>query len=305
MKDKLPDKQAMEKITSDISRMLEGQNFETPDEVHKYLNAMIKDGKVTKAPPKNAIQFAQDIMYDAWETQNQKERIKLAREALSISPDCADAYNLLAEETADSCEEARDLYQKGCDAGRRALGEKLFQENDGHFWGYTPTRPYMRARLGLMECLWLLGEHAAAIDHAKAMLELNTNDNQGIRYILIAYLAELGHFKELNLFMNEGAFVDDCAAEWLHTYALLTFANEGKSAKANRALKIAFKQNHHAAEYLLEKKRMPNVLPDRITMGEADEGYCYAYRALKAWKQVSGALEWLNEFCIRVGQQKS
>jgi hypothetical protein len=43
---------------------------------------------------------AQDLMYQAWEESNPARRIVLAHRALEISPDCADAYVLLAEEEA-------------------------------------------------------------------------------------------------------------------------------------------------------------------------------------------------------------
>ena len=59
----------------------------------------------------DAIAKAQDVMYDAWERTTSRSRVALARKALGISPLCADAYNLLAEE-AGSVEEARDLYAK-------------------------------------------------------------------------------------------------------------------------------------------------------------------------------------------------
>ena len=41
---------------------------------------------------------AQDVMYEAWERTTPRSRIALARKALGISPLCADAYVLLAEE---------------------------------------------------------------------------------------------------------------------------------------------------------------------------------------------------------------
>lgn len=52
-------------------------------------------------------------MYDAWETATPGERVRLARRALEISADCADAYVLLAEETARSPKEAATLYARG------------------------------------------------------------------------------------------------------------------------------------------------------------------------------------------------
>ena len=73
---------------------------------------------------------AQDLMYDAWERTTARSRIALARKALGISPLCADAYVLLAEEAAGSLEEARDLYAKGVEAGELAL-EGLGVEAEG------------------------------------------------------------------------------------------------------------------------------------------------------------------------------
>ena len=294
-KNKIPNQRAIEKMTSDLSRLLRRKDFKSKKKLKAYLDGIVKGGKMPEVSPKSAIQFAQDIMYEAWEAESKKERIKLAKEALSISPDCADAYNLLAEEEAKTLEEAKESYQKGMEVGRRALGEKIFKENDGHFWGYTPSRPYMRSRLGFMECLWEFGEHDEAIRHAKELLRLNTSDNQGIRYVLAAYLADLGRYDELNDFLNHGEYKDDCTAEWLYTRSLLSFIKEGDSDRANNDLKVALKSNQYVPEYLAGKKSIPQLLPDRITMHGEDEGFCYASRYLEAWKKVFGAVDWLKE----------
>ncbi|MFH0771595.1 MAG: hypothetical protein V1933_03135, partial [Candidatus Omnitrophota bacterium] len=127
MKNKIPDPRAMEKMTSDLSRLLQGQEFKSNKELEAYLDGIVKGGKMPEAPPKSAIQFAQDIMYEAWEAESKKERIKLAKEALSISLDCADAYNLLAEEDAKTLKEAMEFYRKGMEVGRRTLGEEIFK----------------------------------------------------------------------------------------------------------------------------------------------------------------------------------
>ena len=50
------------------------------------------------------------------------------------------------EETAETPEQALELYRKGVEAGERALGSESFNEYAGHFWGHLETRPYMRAR---------------------------------------------------------------------------------------------------------------------------------------------------------------
>jgi hypothetical protein len=88
---------------------------------------------------------AQDVMYEAWERTTSRSRIALARKALGISPLCADAYVLLAEE-AGSLEEARDYYAKGVEAGELVLGPRGFKRYAGHFWGFLETPPRSGSR---------------------------------------------------------------------------------------------------------------------------------------------------------------
>jgi len=82
-----------------------------------------------------------------------RARVALAGEALSLSPLCADAYVILAAETAVSDKERRDLFARGVETGELALGPEGFEEYAGSFWGLLETRPYMRARTGLADAL--------------------------------------------------------------------------------------------------------------------------------------------------------
>jgi len=184
-----PDRRAMEKTLADIGRLLSEREFESIDEVNAYIEEVLASGEIPPSPAQTPLEQAQDLMYQAWDSSG-KRRIELARRALKISEDCADAYVLLAEKAASSLAEAKHLYQQGVEAGERALGEKAFKEDAGHFWGILETRPYMRARAGLAQCLWMLGERDQAIAHFTDMLRLNPNDNQGIRYILATCLLE-------------------------------------------------------------------------------------------------------------------
>jgi tetratricopeptide (TPR) repeat protein len=140
----------------------------------------------------DAIAKAQQVMYDAWDQTDSRARTALAHKALTISPLCADAYVLLAEEEAKSVDEALEYYRKGVEVAEQALGTKRFKEYAGHFWGFLETRPYMRARAGLAAILYKRGEIDAAISHYQDMLTLNPNDNQGIRYVLAQCLMRKG-----------------------------------------------------------------------------------------------------------------
>ncbi len=127
------DRRAMERTMSGIGRLLSEREFQSPDEAEAFLQKMLASGALEAQPARIPVEQAQDLMYDAWEARGWR-RVELARRALEISPDCADAYVLLAEEAARSLEEARDLYEQGVKAGERALGPRMFEEEVGSFW---------------------------------------------------------------------------------------------------------------------------------------------------------------------------
>jgi len=288
----MPDRRAMEKIMADISRLLSEHEFESVEEADAFLQQMLASGGPPSRAPRTPLEEAQDLMYQAWEASG-RQRVELARKALTISPDCADAYVLLAEETARSAEEALKLYAKGVEAGERALGPEAFEEDVGHFWGILETRPYMRARLGLAQCLWVLGEKEAAIQHFRDMLRLNPGDNQGVRYILAACLLELGRDTELEALLKQ--YKDDVAADWLYTWALLSFRRRGDSREARKRLQEARQWNAHVPDYLLGRKRLPRQLPDYITFGGETEAISYVASFGESWLRTPGALEWLRD----------
>jgi tetratricopeptide (TPR) repeat protein len=239
-----------------------------------------------------ALEQAQEIMWDAWDEQNPRRRIELARKALRISADCADGFVLLAEESASSLEESIELFEKGVRAGGRALGEKTFTDDEGHFWGILETRPYMRARAGLANCLREAGKVDEAIGHYKELLRLNPNDNQGIREMLAVCLLATGRDAELAELLER--YPGDVIAMGMYTEALLAFRILGESPDASNKLSKAIKQNPHVPGYLLGRKRMPRRLPGHYVLGSVDEAANYVDLHGENWKKTKGALEWLD-----------
>ncbi len=235
---------------------------------------------------------AQELMYEAWDTPNPRKRIALAREALAISVDCADAHVLLAEEAATSLDEAISYYRQGVEAGERSLGDELFEEAVGHFWGLLETRPYMRARAGLAQCLWAAGHHDQAIQHYHDMLRLNPNDNQGLRYTLLASLIERARDGDASDLLRQ--YAEDGTAAWTYSAALLRFRKEGDTAPARELLQEALAGNAHVPGLLLGKKKMPSRLPDYMGFGDENEAVHYVVDNLALWTKTPGALKWLR-----------
>lgn len=235
---------------------------------------------------------AQQIIYDAWEMRDRRDRVALARKALAVSSLCADAYVLLAE-NATTAGESMALYRQGVVAGEQALGTAAFEDDVGHFWGLLETRPYMRARHGLALVSWRMGERDEAVLHYQDMLRLNPGDNQGIRYTLLDALLELGRDGDAGKLIKR--YKDDGAAAWSWSGALLSFRTDGDGAASRRALAGAVKANAHVPSYLLGKKKLPRTLPEFIGLGDTNEAVVYVHGAVGAWARTAGALAWARK----------
>lgn len=241
----------------------------------------------------SALHQAQEIMWEAWDEPDKRTRLRLARQALKISQDCADAYVLLALDSAKTPDEAMELYKKGMEAGERAIGEKMFKEEVGYFWGILETRPYMRARVGFANSLRESGNLEEAVEHYKDILRLNPEDNQGIRDILMPCLIVLNRDKEAKALHRR--YKDDSLACWAYSKALLDFRSSGGSSTANNSLAVAFKKNKHIPIYLLGIKKVPRRLPEYYSPGDTNEAVIYVHGNLAAWKASPGALDWFAQ----------
>lgn len=241
---------------------------------------------------RDAVDAAQEIMYDAWEIDDRRKRVALARKALKTSPLCADAYVLLAQETAQSLDEAIAVFRQGVAAGEKALGKETFRNDVGDFWGLLETRPYMRARQGLALSLWKRGSRDEAAAHCQDMLRLNPNDNQGIRYLLLDCLLAMGRDAQAEQLLAQ--YEDDAGAAWDWSKVLLSFRRTGDSAQSREALGQAVATNEHVPAYLLGDKTMPRKLPDYISWGDETEAIAYVDGAAEAWASTPGSLVWLR-----------
>jgi len=241
----------------------------------------------------DALFKAQDLIYDSWEAETKAERIKLAHQAIALSEDCADAYALLAREAAKNIVEERKYYEQAVAAGIRAIGEDGFKEYAGHFWGFLETRPYMRARAGLAECLWDMGERAESTEHLQDMLKLNPGDNQGLRYRLTFQLIAQDDLAGADALLS--LYEDKGFAHWEFNKALLEFKRNGSGKIANKALASAHENNGFVVGYLNGQRTVPKKQPPGYSIGSKEEAILYAQDNLENWKTAKGALQWITQ----------
>ena len=242
-------------------------------------------------PPEDTPLYqAQSLMYEAFDSRDPRQQASLARKALEISPDCADAYVLLGE-LASTRKESLEFFEKGVAAGERALGREFFRENGGDFWGILETRPYMRAREALASRLWETGQRDQAITHLQEMLRLNPNDNQGVRYTLCGWLLAQGRDEELKRLLDA---YDEKSAVWAYALALAAFRREGDTAESRSLLGVARQSNKHVPAYLVGDRLFPAEQPSMYSPGSEEEAILCAASIASGWKETPGAIMWLR-----------
>lgn len=265
--DELPDRRLMERSLRQLVGGLQGQGR-----------------------PDTPLAQAQDIIYRAFEEREVNRKMQLARQALEVCPDCADAYVLLAEHTRNR-KEALACWEQAVAAGERALGPQAFQEHGGHFWGILETRPFMRAKEGLASALWTAGRRAEAIQQLQDMLRLNPHDNQGVRYTLAGFLLCEDRDDDLTNLLQQ--FPEEGSATWAYTKSLLAFRQ--KSGEADQLLQAALKTNKHVPAFLLGRERLPEQRPPYYSPGQESEAIMYAGIFLRNWTATPGAITWLRQ----------
>jgi len=288
----MPDRRAMERMTAQMSRFFADRPVDSIDEMNEVMQREFcgKTPDDIVFTPGTALEKAQDLCYQAFDARGRRQ-MQLAKKAIETCPDCADAYVILAERTSDP-EKGRDLYAKAAEAGRRALGEKRFQEDAGHFWGMTDTRPYMRARFGLAQCLDATGRREEAVGHYQALLRLNPGDNQGVRFVLVPKLIQLGHDAPAMKVLD--GYGDSPMAASLYSRVLLAFRAEGDSPAAQASLREARQANPHVVRFLLTEDDLPPGLPSGYSLGSEEEAVICATELVEAWHATPGAVEWLD-----------
>lgn len=236
--------------------------------------------------PREKAEALMDSAYDA----RGRRAVLLARQALEVWPDCAEAYNLLAGRSFDPVD-ALGFYAQAMAAAERAMGSGAFEEI-GRFWESGEGLPYMEARLGYAETLLKLGRPEAAVEHFQELLRLGPPDDQKVREPLINVLIALDRDEEAQALLDPQG--EEESALMAFPRVLLRFRREGDSIEARRCLKQALRANRFIPGLLLRTRRMP-PLSAIYTPGTEEEAAVYLALSRGTWEKTPGALDWLRE----------
>ena len=268
------------------------QDFATEEEMQAFLDREVVGKKIPRPKAEGPKQAARELALEAMDTPGRRG-IALARRALELDPDSTMALLSLAERAFEP-EIAVERYLEAVAAAERGLDPEIFDEGIGAFWGIPETRPYMEARKGLGDALWLDGRRREAVNQYIELLGLNPNDNQGVRDILAPALMALGEDKAAEKLLKR--YDEDFTAAPTFNRALVTFRLKGDTKAARSRLATALERNCQVADLLLERLDFPDEIPRGYAVGSFDEAVFYVMNADDAWTETPGALEWLAKF---------
>ena len=288
---------AAERALRDIHALLEGERFESADQLNARLEELTSGGRtaeMAKAWKQDDPKWlAQQLAYDALETEDPIEALRLVHEAHELDPHCTDANRLMVGLLPTSLENRLKLMREVVEDAERDLGEAFFEENAGHFWGLTETRPYMRAKQHLGELLVQAGQLPEAIAVFERMLHLNPGDNQGMRYPLLGlYLAENRPADAARLLAEYGEEDVTASAAWGR---VLERWLSGKPDEAEAALAHARKVNPLAERYLSGSRKLPAQMPEYYQTGSEAEAQICARELAPACERQPAFRQWLRE----------
>lgn len=247
------------------------------------------------SPPREFGASAQDqaerLVEAAWETTDETG-LDLAVTALCLWPNCADAYTYLGVQAGEVAEIALPMFTLGVTAGYEALGQARFDEDTGHFWGVVETQPFMRALAELARVNRDVGALEVAASHFAEMLRLNPNDDQGVRYELLATFLQMGATAEAGALLQD--YGEEDSVPFAYGAALAAFQREGDSETARALLRAAFEANPHMARFIAGVEPMPQEISLALAEGSADEGAVYAEIFAPAWEATRHATGWMT-----------
>lgn len=247
------DPRSFEKQFYQLDYLIADRDFKDKEELDKFVDEVFQNqdqwDELVAKHKKTPEEEAQELLYDAYAKSESEDRVRLAKQALQIFPNCADAYVILGEDEASSEKEELKYYTKGVEVGRLMLDPKAVEAYPGALWTVTKMRPFLRAMSGYALTQWTLGNRQKGIETANEMLELDNEDHVGIRYMLLFHLIAAGKNNEAIRLLKR--FPDEDVYAWELCKAFLMFVKQGPSAKAKRTLKNAIEMNPYIGAIII------------------------------------------------------
>jgi tetratricopeptide (TPR) repeat protein len=268
---------SMERLHKEIEKALREREFTSMEEANAFLREKLVSGEFNHATdtpdtPKNPIEEAQELCWQAEEAPTLEAAARLFKQALALDPDCTDALLFKSRRAKTPGLAVEILEEAVLSAADRLGGLKYIRENTGHFWGLVETRPYMRAKAALAEAYMEVDRQLDAIAEYENILDLCPNDNMGIRYSLLGRYIRVGDLHRAWRLLKQYDYEESTA--FLYGRLFVEILDEDFS-KAKRTLTKAIAENRHVYDYLAGlREEMPEASGFYSPGDESEAAYC-------------------------------
>lgn len=235
---------------------------------------------------------ANKLANDAWNNKSFNKRVRLAKEALKISEECAEAYIILSFDNSLSSEEQKELAKKAVELSSKNINAEILKNYKEDFLDFDLTRTYFSSKYRLGTLLWNMQERQAAIKEFLSLIEVFPKDSLMVRSSLMSWLIEEDMDEELENLLEK--YKGDYLASTKFTKALYLYKT-GKTEEALRYLRIANSSNPFVIEFLLKQRKMKKNKNKFERLGTEEEAINYIKHSEDAWNSVEGARKWLKE----------
>lgn len=282
----------------EVLALTEGHDFDSIEELNAKLADLTRSGGLSEKAqawkqddPKWR---AQELAYEAMEADDPFDALRLVDEAQKLDPDCTDAQRLMVSLLPMELDNRIQLMREVVAKAEQSLGEKFIEENKGHFWGVLSTRPYMRARQELGELLTAADKLEEAIAVYERMLELNPNDNQGVRYSLVGLYLAIKRGQAASDLLSRYPGEEDYTAVFACGRVIEHWL-ASRAVDAQSALLKARTVNPFVERYLAGTRKPPGRLPSSYRPGDDSEAQVAAAELSPACARLPEFTAWLRK----------
>ena len=258
------------KLNNMLKNFFENNDFENTEDANRKLQEFIKMYNNNEIEYENTkLDDAYDILERAKNAKSTTQALKYAQEAYETCKDCLEA--LLFQVSLESNPlKSMELLNEGLEYEKNRLTKEgyFIKDNIGHFYGIFETRAYMKGLCQKAFHLTIDGKIKQARDVCKEIIRLNTNDNLGSRYLLMAIYAYLEDESEILKLYRK--YPEDTLGMLAPLFIL--YYKLGKDNKALEYLKKINEANPNFLKYFKDELKQNKDIPDGCySVGDASE----------------------------------
>jgi len=219
------------------------------------------------------------------------KRMKMARQALDLDPECADAYTLLgcAESNMDR---AIRWYRRAIALAEKGLEPATPANPKLSGWWDLNVRPVMRVYRYMAECLIFQNKERRAIEYLQNLLSLDDSDPTFARLRLFNLFILLDDNTSAAETLDRIALPESPA--WVSFgKALVSYRTHGDSENSRAILAQAVAANPFVPQFFLNEIQFNESSLDLAEIELVQDAVDCVDTQVDAWLQTPGALAWL------------